>query len=178
MSVIEVDLKEVLAKMEHFASASQGARTIKDYKIDRFILYPEHWRNYPNTISLKWEKVKFTQDNAKSIPNNQAGVYSFVVDAETAQHPACSYLLYIGKTRRNFRKRYREYLRETKQSKPRMHILKMINNFPEHLWFHYAPILDEKLISQLEDDLITAFLPPINQRYPASISRIMELVFK
>jgi len=162
-----------------FVSISKDAGSIKDYKIERFILYPVHWQNYPNTIPLTWERLQFTQANAKSVPDDQAGVYSFVAVPGIGQHPSCNYLLYIGMTeKQTFRDRYSQYLREENKRKPRMHILKMLKNFSDHLWFYYAPIAEKNLIRQIEDELITALLPPYNYEYPASIKTVMELVFK
>jgi hypothetical protein len=54
----------------------------------------------------------------------------------------------------------------------------MLKNFSDHLWFYYAPIAEKNLIRQIEDELITALLPPYNYEYPASIKTVMELVFK
>lgn len=160
-----------------FASIDQSSTDIKRYRVDRFILCPIHWKNYPNKIQLTWNKLEFTEQNARNVPNNQSGVYSFVANAGIANHPACSYLLYVGMTQANFRERYRSYLQERKKPKPRMHILQMINNWSEHLWFYYAQISQTNLISSIEDDLITAFTPPYNREYPATIRTTMSLVF-
>ncbi len=160
-----------------FASIDKSSTDIQRYRVDRFILCPIHWNNYPNQVQLTWNKFKFTQQNAKKIPNNQSGVYSFVADAEIANHPACSYLLYVGMTKQNFRQRYRSYLKESNKPKPRIHILKMIDNWSEHLWFYYAQISQTDLISSIEDDLITAFTPPYNREYPATIRSQISLVF-
>ncbi len=79
--------------------------------------------------------MKFIEDNVQNVPNDQAGVYSFVADAGIANHPACNYLLYIGMTQQqNFRARYKQYLREKNNPKPRIHILRMINNWSGHLF--------------------------------------------
>ena len=161
-----------------FASIDKSSTDIQKYRVDRFILYPTHWQNYPNQVQLAWNKLKFTKQNLTNVPNNQSGVYSFVAEAGIANHPACSYLLYIGITeKQNFRKRYQQYLQEPQKRKPRMHIAKMINNWSGHLWFYYAQISQTNLISTIEDDLITAFTPPYNYEYPANIRSTMKLVF-
>lgn len=161
-----------------FASALQEEATIRSYRVDRFILYPVHWRNYTNTIPLNWNKVRFTASNATSIPNDKTGVYSFVVEAEIAQHPACSYLLYVGKVKdQNLRNRYRQYLQAERAWKTRPHIAHMIRKWSDNLWFYYAEVSDTKVINQLEEDLITAFLPPENRSWPAKITHIMRMVF-
>ncbi|MBD2129237.1 hypothetical protein NDI39_03860 [Microcoleus sp. ZQ-A2] len=141
-------------------------------------MYPVHWRNYPNTVPLTWKQVKFTSANASQIPDDKTGVYSFVADAGIAQHPAGCYLLYVGKVKdQNLRTRYRQYLRAETAWKNRPHIAQMISKWSEHLWFYYAEISDPKIINQLEEDLITAFLPPENRSWPAKITHIMRMVF-
>jgi hypothetical protein len=160
-----------------FASATQERGSIKDYKVDRFILYPKHWGEYSNTISLSWNKVKFTDANADVVPNDKTGVYSFVVDPFIAQHPACGYLLYIGKVKdQNLRTRYRQYLRAEQTWKARPHIASMIQKWSGYLYFYYAEVSDTSLINQLEEDLITAFLPPENRSWPAKITKVMRMV--
>jgi hypothetical protein len=161
-----------------FASGRKEEETIRSYRVDRFILYPLHWNNYPNMIPLTWNKVKFTESNASYIPDDQAGVYSFVADAGIAQHPAGSYLLYIGKAeKQNLRKRYYQYLQARNAWKQRPHIAQMIDKWSDYLWFYYAEVTDTTKISQLEEDLITAFLPPQNREWPATITHVMRMVF-
>jgi hypothetical protein len=162
-----------------FASIRKNAGNIRDYQVPRFILCPDNWGKYPNRLDLDWHDVKFTQDNKELVPRDQAGIYSFVAIPKIANHPACSYLLYIGMTeRQNFRDRYSQYLREGSKRKPRWHILNMLTNWSGHLWFYYAPVSDRSIISQLEDDLIESFLPPYNYEYPASIRDVMAVLFK
>lgn len=158
--------------------AQEAERDIRDYRIDRFILYPVHWLNYPDSIDLKWKKVRFTDSNAELVPNNKTGVYSFVADASIAHHPACSYLLYVGKAeRQDLRKRFRQYLRAEQAWKKRPHIVSMISKWSDHLWFYYAEVSDRSAINSLEEELITALLPPMNKEWPAEITHVMRMVF-
>jgi len=160
-----------------FAAELEEDQTIRSYNERRFILYPKHWINYPNRTPLTWERVKFTESNKKNVPNNQFGVYSFVADSGVANHPACSYLFYIGKTGGDFRTRYTSYLNEEKKQKPRDHIIRMKKRWPDHLWFYYAAVSDKSIVEQLEDELITAFLPPMNRDFSAQVRNVMRMVF-
>jgi hypothetical protein len=161
-----------------FAEVRQEELEIRNYRVDKFILYPKHWREYSNEIQLSWHKVRFANVNVDKIPNNRAGVYSFVADPCIAKHPVSNYLLYIGKVRdQNFRDRYRQYLRAEKEWQKRPHIADMINKWSDHLYFCYAEVSDIELIDQLEEDLITAFLPPMNKAWPAKIRDVMKLIF-
>jgi hypothetical protein len=159
-------------------TARESEKDIRSYRIDRFILYPEHWTNYPDFIKLDWKKVKFNASNAQQVPGDKTGVYTFVADAALAQHPACSYLLYVGKAEsQDLRKRYRKYLRAEQEWKERPHIVRMISNWSGHLWFYYAEIAERSAINSLEAELITALLPPMNREWPAEISPLMRMVF-
>lgn len=160
-----------------FAAELVEEEKIGSYNEKRFILYPKHWINYPNQVSLTWDRVKFTESNKRIVPNDKFGIYSFVADSEIANHPACSYLFYIGKTDGNFRTRYTSYLNEEKKQKPRDHIIRMKKRWPNHLWFYYAAVSDKAIVKQLEDELITAFLPPMNRTFPAQIRSVMRMVF-
>jgi len=53
----------------------------------------------------------------------------------------------------------------------------MIRKWSGHLWFYYAEVSNTTVISQLEEDLITAFLPPENRSWPAKITHTMRMVF-
>lgn len=161
-----------------FIATQRTVKDVKYYHVPRFILCPMHWTGYPGITALTWNRVKFTESNASLIPNDKTGVYSFVVDADVAQHPACSYLLYIGKVKdQNLRARYRQYLRASTAWKSRPHIADMVEKWSDHLWFCYAEVSDTTVINQLEEDLITAFLPPENRSWPATITHIMRMIF-
>jgi hypothetical protein len=131
------------------AARKRKAIDIRTYREDRFILCPKHWAAFTTTVTLKWTRVKFTAANAASVPDNRMGVYSFVAIPNIAQHPACHYLLYIGMvSTSDFRTRYRSYLRERKKSKPRDHIVMMLERWQRYLWFYYAGTLREEGMRQ------------------------------
>jgi hypothetical protein len=141
----------------------------------RFTLYPRLWTDYTNPLSLSWTKIKFQKSNRKRIPEESKGVYSFLVDPRLAAHPGTRFLVYIGKVEdQSFRERYDQYLRDKTNPKARPAVLNMLRMWEDHLWFCYAPITDVALIGDLEDDLITAFVPPVNKTLAVEIRRIKK----
>jgi excinuclease UvrABC nuclease subunit len=156
----------------------EAERDIRRYRVDRFILYPVHWENYPSIYCLNRQKVKFDSSHVRSVPNDKRGVYTFVAEAATANHPACSYLLYVGKAeKQGLRKRYVKYLRAPREWRRRVHITRMVENWADHLWFYYAEIDDWSLIDQVEKELITAFLPPMNREWREEITELLRMIF-
>lgn len=161
-----------------FANARKAALDIKDYRVLRFILYPPHWTAYPNKPTLSWKRERFNKASINLIPDDKHGVYSFVAESQVANHPAASYLLYVGKAKdTSFRGRYRKYLRATTDWKDRPHIAEMVGKWTDHLWFYYAEVDDVTLIDDLEAELIIAFMPPQNRAFPAKITHIVRMVF-
>lgn len=153
-------------------------RSPADFKIQNMILFPRAWAGFKSPVALSWEKVPFSPTRASEVPKDEGGVYSFVVQPGLANHPACSYLLYIGKTERNFRVRYREYLanlREGMESR-RPHIAGMLKKWDGYLWFCYAPISDGSKIEETEDALIEAYLPPTNVEMRGELRRRMAFI--
>lgn len=154
------------------------AKEFRDYEVKFMILNPNLWVKYPNRTSLQWYQIKFSASELANVPDSSCGVYSFVVIPDIAGHVACAYLLYVGKTERNFRTRYREYLDDQDLSKKtnRVHIREMLNKWKEHLWFCYAPVAQVNLIKQLEKDLINSYLPPYCKEFPAEVREPMKVL--
>ena len=163
-----------------FAAATATDRTLADYHVKRMVLSPEHWRRCSLPISLQWNTLAFTEANASLVPNDMQGIYSFLVQPGIAQHPACSYLLYIGQTeRQNFRLRFRQYLRDWRagSGSRRVHITEMLEKWEGFLWFAYAPVQDESLIVPIEDALLASYLPPANKDFPALVASDLRRLF-
>jgi hypothetical protein len=137
-------------------------------------LSPPNWQAYVQHLQLAWQQpVPFSPGEVNNIPNDERrGVYSFVVQPNIAQHPNCSYLMYVGKVEdQSFRDRYRDYLYERRQGENsrRVHVSRMLQKWDGFLWFCYAPVNNAALISQIEDELLAAYLPPANRRFPAKV---------
>ena len=146
---------------------------LKDYKLPRMILSPRHWADYTCQVNLNWQPIPFSADRVADVPNDARGVYTFVVQPGIANHPQCSYLLYVGKVERQvFRDRYRQYLREKQmmQEARRPHISRMLQKWDGYLWFFYAEIADEAQITEVEDALLAAYLPSHNRDFPSHVS--------
>ena len=107
------------------------------------------------------------------------GVYTFVVEPGIADHPAVHYLMYVGMTdKQDFRRRYAQYLREPSCEKRREHIAQLIEKWPNHLWFYYAELPQGPRIGRLESSLLAAYLPPLNDEFPAEVRRTIKRVFR
>lgn len=155
-------------------------RSLGDYHVKRMLLSPFQWASCHLPVSLSWQVVKFSRSNRSQIPRNTRGVYTFVVQPGIANHPHCSYLLYVGQTEgQDFRRRYGQYLREkrTGDQSQRPHVTEMLRKWDGSLFFCYAPITRTNLIERVEDALLTAYLPPTNKDFPAKVSRRIRELF-
>jgi hypothetical protein len=148
-------------------------KSLADFKIQNMILFPRAWEECALSVNLTWNLVQFDAVRIQEVPNDQRGIYSFVVQPGIANHPACSYLLYVGQTARNFRVRYREYLQDEAAGIDgrRPHISGMLNKWKGHLWFCFAHIDDESMIEPTEDALLAAYLPPANIEMPGKLNQ-------
>ena len=139
------------------------------------VLSPNRWKSFACSAPLSWSIVKFDKANINHIPKDEQGVYTFVVKPDIANHPHCSYLMYVGKTeRQGFRERFKQYFSEAARPKGRPAIHFMVSQWIDYLWFCYAPVNDIKAISSIEDSLISAYLPPVNKEYPGKIGKAVQ----
>ena len=134
------------------------------------VLSPNRWTGYTNSLKLNWQSIRFDQSELVQVPDDKNGVYSFIVDAGIAGHPYCSYLLYIGKAeRQSLRKRIGQYFYEAKDPKGRAPVQDMILDWHEHLVVCFAVVQNAADIDGLEDSLLSAFVPPINQKFTGEL---------
>ena len=152
----------------------------KRYRIDRFVLHPERWTACPVNgplPKLKWKRVRFDAAGVATLPNNKQGIYSFFAEPEIAEHAAVRYLLYVGETHsQSLRERVRSYLTESSKQKPRVHIVEMIDRYPDHLWLYYA-VVNNMQVEQVENELLAAYLPPFNREFPAVVADLVRGIF-
>lgn len=149
-------------------------RSPADFKLQHMILFPPAWEACVLSVNLSWQIVPFDAARVRDVPDNQRGIYSFVVQPGIANHPACSYLLYVGQTARNFRVRYKEYLIDEAagfESSRRPHIAGMLCKWKGYLWFCYAHIENKSLIEPTEDALLASYLPPTNIEMPGKLNQ-------
>ena len=150
---------------------------LKKYELGKVILSVDQWSKYKDKVHhLSWNVVKFNLSEAKNVPDDQQGVYSFVVKPDIANHPECAFLLYVGMTeKQNFRKRFMQYIYESKDEMGRINIRRMIKLWGNNnLWFCYAKMDDIELIKKTEDDLKEAYIPPMNDEFPAQIRHALK----
>jgi len=152
-----------------------------DFHLKRMILYPPLWLDFslPAGVTLNWQVIRFGGDSTDHVFNTYGGVYSFIVQPNIASHPLCSYLLYVGRTKRSFRERYLEYLRDLNkdsQNTRRPHVTVMLQKWESYLWFCYARVDGEDAIKQTETALITAYLPPTNKDLPGVLQQAVDNV--
>lgn len=161
-------------------SANAGL-TVTDYHLKRMIIAPTQWAVCNLPVNLNWQPpIQFNASNKGLVPNNKSGVYSFVVQPGIANHPCCSYLLYIGKAKsQSFQSRYGQYLTEQRagQLSRRPHVTEMLEKWSGYLWFCYAEIDDNQQIDVVEDMLLEAYLPPTNKDFPAHIGHVLRRFF-
>ena len=132
----------------------------------RFVLWPRQWANYENRHALDWRIRRLAEAERPDIPN-EPGVYTLLIQPDIAAHPACSYLMYVGKAER-LRRRFRDYLVREKREKGRPKIFRGLNLYSSYLWFCFtlAPV---EILGDVEDTLLNAYVPPWNDQLPAEI---------
>jgi hypothetical protein len=148
---------------------------LKTFNVSRIVLSPNRWSTFKTDLVLNWTMVRFEKSEIDKIPDDQKGVYSFVVCPGIANHPASYYLMYIGKAEdQPLRTRIKQYFQEVNDDKGRAPVQDMIINWNSHLWVCYTTVSDIDKIDSLEDSLISAFVPPINQKYKGTLGKAVR----
>ena len=140
------------------------------YKVE-FMLWPDRWLGFPAAITLDWSSRPFDRSVAGSIVT-APGVYAFVVEPRVPRNLGARYPLYIGKTDRGLRRRFREYLDEAdgRTSKPRSRMKRMFLTWRSHLRFYFAQTPAGYAPADVENVLLECLIPPMNDQLPASVS--------
>lgn len=133
----------------------------------RFTLSPTLWATLDLPQPLHWNRTTFDRTRGRDIPKDLFGVYAFVLEPSIACM-GLAYLLYVGKTTDSFRARFYKYKRDQRDPHTNRELVQiMLTAWPERLKFYYAPIDDPTIVQDIEDQLIAAFKPPVNRKYPA-----------
>ena len=152
--------------------------TIGNYRLTRMVLSPDHWKKFSSPSTLAWDGTKFKPSNANKVPDTKSGVYSFVVQPNIAKHPACAYLMYIGKAQdQSLRERFKQYFAHKTDTSRRTNISKMLRLWDRHLWFYFASVTDLTKIDDTEQALLNAYLPPFNSRYKGTVAKQLRYLF-
>jgi hypothetical protein len=137
------------------------------------ILWPERWTALQLPTNLTWTTVPFLAQST-SVIADVAGVYAFVIQPQTPLTLITSYLMYVGKTDRSLRQRFREYLRERDQGNIRPKLLRILPLYGEHLFFAFAPVSTGHTPTNIEAALLGAFIPPGNDQINVQVNRIRK----
>lgn len=96
--------------------------------------FPARWAALAHRDELRWRAYPFEDAAAGRVPS-EPGFYCFLVGPPPAALPQVGYPLYLGKTERTLRIRFREYLREQNDNTGRLHVRKFLNVFEGELTF-------------------------------------------
>ena len=133
----------------------------------RFLLCPDTWKNYSPTHEWHGEKLDISKKD--QIPN-EPGIYTLILKPGIASHPACSYLMYVGKEESSLRTRFYDYLTSEKRVTGRPRIYVFLNLYEGFICFYYTPIKKKELV-QVEDSLTNAYQPPLNTKVKGSMGQ-------
>lgn len=157
---------------------ARTVNVVKQYRQD-FVLSPHQWRTFNTSLTLDWNKVKFTKKNLSQIPFER-GIYAFVIECPERSFPPHGYIMYVGITgaqasRQTLRDRYGNYLTESRELK-RAKIHYLLGNWARDLYFHYATVKDRRYsLNNLEHALCDALLPPFNiNDFSARIRKVVK----
>lgn len=142
-----------------------------------FCMWPRMWQNYHPLILLEWQTFHLSLEDANEIPN-APGVYAFLVKPSLEAMLGASYLIYVGKTSRTLRERFREYLREMDDPFGRAKVLNFLQRYNGHVHFSCS-VIDICVVEPeaVENELLKALMPPANSEFPAEVSRIVPYPF-
>lgn len=82
--------------------------------------------------------------------------------------------MYIGKTDRTLRTRFREYLGEVKSPKGRHKVRLALELWKKYLWFSCAVVPPSQSPSYIEESARDAFIPPVNSIFSAEVKAIVD----
>ena len=135
------------------------------------MLCPDTWKTYSPTHA--WQGEKLDSSRINQIPD-APGVYTLILQPGIAEHPACSYLMYVGKAK-SLRRRFRDYLTSEKLVTGRPRIFIFLNLY-EGFIFYYTPVKMEAL-KPVEDSLTDAYQPPLNTEVKGTFGTAKEGVY-
>ncbi len=137
-----------------------------------FLLWPTRWQKFNLSVALAWNSFPFDETYADKIPE-QPGVYAFCIEPRIMSGLSPCYLLYIGETSRTLRARYKEYLGDAVDPESREKLYIALNLYKGYLHFFCAPLQTGISTRDIEAELLKAFFPPTNTRFPADVKRIV-----
>jgi len=146
-----------------------------------FFLDLKAWRRFKSRYKLEWQKVQF--GGGATVPQ-EPGIYVFTVELTASKLPAHGYIMYVGITGdgqslATLASRYSQYVRHEINGDGRLKVLYMLKNWSDDLWFNFATFKDPNIdLGKLEQDMLNAVQPPINQRdFEAEIAAARRAAF-
>lgn len=138
----------------------------------RFTLWCRMWDEFQQSVALDWVDHPFEDGEVDNIPSSP-GVYAFLVQPRLAGGLDVSYLLYIGESG-NLKRRFRDYLDEVEDQNARPRIVIYLNRYLRYLRFCCATLPSNVSTTDIEDELLAAFIPPLNKKLPARVRRVVN----
>lgn len=142
-----------------------------------FCLWPRLWQQYAKDYgyTFNWQERKFLTSEADNVPD-EPGLYTFVIKPSVANHPSNSYLMYVGKTKRTLRQRFKEYLKEMQRESGRPKIVRLLNKYSANMVFCFSSLQENATtLAEMEKALLSALIPPCNkEQLLAKVRRIVE----
>jgi hypothetical protein len=135
----------------------------------KFVLWRRKWEEYAHPSPLSWQNCQLTESQRGQVPKD-SGIYTLIIQPGIALHPACSYLIYVGQTNSLYR-RFGEYLNESKNETGRPKVTWWLRRYPQHIWFYFT-LVDKSDLDTVENCLLSAYFPPANDQYPASVRKV------
>ena len=151
----------------------ERATEARDHKMS-FLLWRRQWDEFVPSVALAWEEHHFDERELPKIPEYH-GIYAFCIKPVLATNLSTSYLIYIGETTRPMRERYREYLREKRDPLGRARVYAFFNKYQAHISFFCSPLPSGVSTRKVESELLAAYTPPLNSKFPASIARVVKM---
>lgn len=146
----------------------------------KFIISPEQWETLIGKyIDFNWTEIKFDPINLSSLKEVE-GLYLFLAAPKKVNANFINYFFYVGETC-NLHRRYSEYISKLHKPKSEQYkVQQVINDFSDHLYFHYVelPGFNETQRRIIEDDFLTAFIPPVNSKYPQGLQSIVLAAYQ
>jgi len=131
-----------------------------------FYLLPRLWRECVVADPLGWTVAKFEDNSRDNIPT-QSGIYTFLLQPGIADHPSCSYLMYVGQAS-NLATRFGNYLTTEQKPTGRPKLRRFFYRYEGYIWFCYTQVPANKL-DDIESALLAGYVPPLNSQLPGSI---------
>ncbi len=134
-----------------------------------FVLWPRQWKKYIRSHGWRLEKL---EGSKKAAVPDAPGIYTLVLQPGIAGHCSCSYLMYVGQAS-SLRTRFGDYLAKEKRVSGRPKLFHFLNKYDGYVWFCYTKVAPKSL-TNVENGLLSAYIPPLNERLPSIVSRVVR----